>query len=60
MLLIDTSITAKSLEVENDGKPGEFYIHPKNEVSVEKDGLAPKSYISLAMGAKFATKNVCR
>lgn len=48
----------EGLGVKNDGKPGEFYIRAVNELEVESFDLVPKSYISVAIGAQFATKRM--
>ncbi|MGB0914512.1 MAG: glycosyltransferase family 9 protein [Crocinitomicaceae bacterium] len=49
----------KSLGVVNDQREGEFSISEFDYVDVErKFGLAPKTYVSIAIGAQFATKRM--
>ena len=60
MHIVDRYFDAvEGLGVKNDGKPCEFYIGNENEIDVENQfGLMPKSYISIAIGAQFATKRM--
>lgn len=46
------------LGVQPDGKPGDFFIDPVNQIDVATLGLSPKSYIALAIGAQHATKQL--
>lgn len=49
----------EKLGVKNDLKPCDFFIQTSDEVNVENSiGLVPKSYISIAIGAQFATKRM--
>ena len=49
----------KELGVFKDGLPGEFYIHESNEVDVmSRLGVNAKNYISVGIGAQFATKKM--
>ena len=51
--------TAISLGVKNDHKPCEYYIPQKDKVDVNQEfSLNPKSFIALAIGAQFATKQM--
>ena len=49
----------EKLGVKNDLQPCDFFIQTTDEVNVEISiGLVPKSYISIAIGAQFATKRM--
>ncbi len=49
----------QSLGVVNDDLPGEYFIPPEAKVDVQqKLGVAPKSYITIAIGAQFKTKQM--
>lgn len=49
----------KALGVQQDGRPGEFYIADKDEVDVQSSpGFPPESYLAVAIGAQFATKRM--
>lgn len=48
--------TVKHLGVKPDGKPGDFYIEPDNEVNPENHGLKAGNYITFAIGAQHETK----
>lgn len=51
--------TVKHLGVQNDQQEGEFYISLENEVNVQSMlHLAPKTFLSVAVGAQFATKRL--
>lgn len=51
--------TVKVLGVVNEHKNCEYYLSMEDEVSTESElGLAPKSYIAIAIGAQFVTKQV--
>ncbi len=51
--------TVMGLGVRNDQKNGEFYINKEDEVDVMNElDLAPKSYLTIAIGAQFATKQM--
>lgn len=47
---------AHSVGVKSDGKPGEFYIDSKDKVDVSQLAVAPKSYLTVAIGAQYKTK----
>ncbi|MFT6245599.1 MAG: ADP-heptose:LPS heptosyltransferase [Salibacteraceae bacterium] len=49
--------TVNHLDVKNDGKECEFYINPENEVNVQQQ-FGFDSYLSVAIGAQFATKRL--
>lgn len=48
----------KSLGVKNDGKPADFFLLEKDTVDLKKYGLSSSSYVAVAMGAQFATKQI--
>jgi ADP-heptose:LPS heptosyltransferase len=49
----------KSLKVENDNKACDFFLQPSDEVDVlSQFFVAHKSYVSLAIGAQYATKRI--
>lgn len=49
----------EKLGVKNDYQACDFYIHPNDEADTEKlFSLASKTYISIAIGAQFATKRI--
>lgn len=49
----------EELGVSNDRLPCDFFIDPKDEVNMEERfGLASKTYITIAIGAQFATKRM--
>lgn len=49
----------EKLGVKNDLKPCDFYIQSSDEVDVKTSlDLAPNSFISIAIGAQFATKRM--
>lgn len=51
--------TVKSLGIENDNLPCEFYITPENKINVTAQfSLEPKQYIGVAIAAQFATKTL--
>jgi ADP-heptose:LPS heptosyltransferase len=52
-------MAVEKLGVVNDNLPSEFYISEKDEVNLlEKFGLQTKSFVSIAIGAQFATKRM--
>jgi ADP-heptose:LPS heptosyltransferase len=49
----------EKLGVQNDGKPCDFFIHPSDELEMSANfRLQSKDYISIAIGAQFATKRI--
>lgn len=51
--------TVEKLGVKNDQLPCDFFIQPSDQVSIEKQfGLIPKKYMTIAIGAQFATKRM--
>lgn len=48
----------KSLKVENDKLPCDFFISPGDEAKLTDFGLQEKQYIAFAIGAQFATKRL--
>ena len=52
-------MAVEKLGVVNDNLPSEFYISEKDEVNLlEKFGLQTKSFVTIAIGAQFATKRM--
>ena len=52
-------MAVEKLGVVNDNLPSEFYISEKDEVNLlEKFGLQTKSFVTIAIGAHFATKRM--
>lgn len=48
-----------NLGVKNDKRPGDFFISHQNEVNIQEEfGLTPKSFIAIAIGAQFKTKQM--
>lgn len=51
--------TVKPLGVVNDHLPCDFFIHKQDQVNIsEVFDLAPKSFVTIAIGAQFATKRM--
>lgn len=51
--------TVHHLGVKNDLKPCDFFLSEKSKVDVSTEfNLAPKSYLTIAIGAQFATKRM--
>jgi ADP-heptose:LPS heptosyltransferase len=49
----------KNLGVVDDGLPCDFFIGPENEIDVQQTfGLEKGSYVTIALGAQFATKRL--
>jgi ADP-heptose:LPS heptosyltransferase len=48
--------TVSHLGVKLDDKPCDFYILPENEVNLAEHNLSEKAYLTVAVGAQFATK----
>jgi ADP-heptose:LPS heptosyltransferase len=49
----------EKLGVKNDQLPCDFFIQPSDEVSIKDQfGLNPKEYVTIAIGAQFATKRM--
>lgn len=49
----------EKLGVKNDQLPCDFFIQPSDEVSIEEQfGLSPKTFVTIAIGAQFATKRM--
>ena len=52
---------AKKLGVKNDQLPCEYYIPENDKIDTSKEyGLIPKGYITIAIGAQFATKKMSK
>ena len=52
-------MAVEKLGVVNDNLPSEFYISEKDEVNLpENFGLQTKSFVTIAIGAQFATKRM--
>lgn len=50
--------TVAHLGVKPDGQPGDFFIESENEMDVSTLGLSPNDYVTLAIGAQHATKQL--
>jgi len=51
--------TVKPLGVVNDNLPCDYFIQTQDEINIsEVFDLAPKSYVTIAIGAQFATKRM--
>ena len=51
--------TVKPLGVKNDYLPCDYFIGSKDEINTTQSfGLAPKSFVAIAIGAQFATKRM--
>ncbi len=51
--------TVKHLGIKNDLKPCDFYIAESAHIDTQKEfDLAPKTYLTIALGAQFATKRM--
>lgn len=51
--------TVEHLGVKNDGRKGEFYISDENQIDMQsRYGIADNNYVSVAIGAKFQTKQM--
>ncbi len=48
--------TVAHLGVEPDGKPGDFFIQPENEIQLADWNLKQKEYVAIAIGAQHETK----
>lgn len=48
--------TVAHLGVKADGRPGEFFIEPANEVTLADWNLRPHDFVAIAIGAQRATK----
>lgn len=48
--------TVRHLGILSDGKSGDFFIEPKNEIDLDMFGLTAKGYVAVAIGAQHETK----
>lgn len=50
--------TVTALGVKNDGKPCDYFIPKEDEIDLRLHGLEEKSYLAVAIGAQFETKQL--
>jgi ADP-heptose:LPS heptosyltransferase len=50
--------TVKSINVYNDHKPCDFFIGDENSVNLNEFSLVPHNFLTVAVGAQFATKQI--